>query len=197
MQLRRLPPLLLAVAGLAGPARAADNPTEASARLTYFQEPSNTNAPVKVVHPQVDVAAPVGAGVGIAAGWEADAVTGATPVIFGPHVGVDAITSATQFSDFRQQVHGGLSYDRADGGIAVSYAYGWEHDYRSHSLSATTHDDLYDHNFTLALSYSHNWDSVCDANNDAAPSLLQLQALTSSQHCLTSSPDVTTRRARR
>jgi hypothetical protein len=194
LQLSRTAPLLLAAAALAGPARAAENPTEASARLTYFQEPSVQNQGIKVIHPQVDVSAPVGGGVGIAAGWEADAVTGATPVVFGPHVGVDAITSATKFTDFRQMVHGGLSYDRTDGGISASYAYGWEHDYRSHSLSATTHDDLYDHNFTLALSYTHNWDSVCDANNDAAPGPLELHALTSSQHCFTSSPDVVTRR---
>ena len=197
LQLRFVaPPLLLVTALAAGPARAAENPTQASLRLTYFGEPSNDDAPVRVIHPQVDVSAPVGGGVGVAAGWEADAVSGATPAIFGPHTGVDAVTGATHFSDFRQQVHGGLSYDRADGGISASYAYGWEHDYRSHSLSATTHDDLYDHNFTLALSYSHNWDSVCDANNDAAPGLLELQPLTSSQHCFTSSPDVVTRRLR-
>jgi hypothetical protein len=197
LQLRRAPALLLVAAALAGPARAAENPTEASARLTYFQEPSVQNQGIKVIHPQVDVSAPLGGGVGIAAGWEADVVTGATPAIFGPHVGVDAVTSATKFSDFRQLVHGGLSYDRPDGGISASYAYGWEHDYRSHSLSAITHDDLYDHNFTLALSYTHNWDSVCDANNDMAASPLQLQPLTSSAHCfnpvrdpVTGRPDV-------
>ncbi len=192
LQLRRLSPLLLAVAAwAAGPARAADNPTEASARVTYFQEPSTLNRGIKVVHPQVDVSAPVGGGVGVAAGWEADAVTGATPAVFG----VDAITHATDFSDFRQQAHGALSYDRAESGIAASYAYGWEHDYRSHSLSVTTHDDLYDHNFTLALSYTHNWDSVCDANNAGAASPLELRALTSSQHCFSAgAPDVVTHR---
>ncbi len=201
MQLRHAAALLLGAAALAAPARAEQNPTEASARLTYFQEPSVQNQGIKVLHPQVDVSAPVGGGVGIAAGWEADAVTGATPAIFGPHVGVDAITAATKFSDFRQLVHGGFSYDRPDGGISASYAYGWEHDYRSHSLTATTHDDFYDHNFTLALAYTHNWDSVCDANNDMAASPLDLQPLTSSQHCfnptvdpVTHRPDVVTHR---
>ena len=195
MQLRPLALLPLGAALLlTGSARAAENPTEASARLTYFGEPSTGNAPVRVIHPQVDVSSPVGGGLGVAAGWEADAVSGATPKIFGPSVGVDAVSSATKFSDFRQLAHGGLRYDRADGGISASYAYGWEHDYRSHSLSAATHDDLYDHNFTLALSYTHNWDSVCDANNETATSVLQLQALTSSQHCFTSAADVTTHR---
>jgi hypothetical protein len=183
LQLKRLLAPVTAAAALALPARAADNPTEASTRLTYFQEPSTQNQGIKVVHPQVDVSAPLGGGAGVAAGWEADAVTGATPGVFGPHTGVDAVTGATTFSDFRQLAHGGLSYDRPDAGIAASYAYGWEHDYRSQSVSVTTHDDLYDHNFTLALSYTHNWDRVCDANNAAAASPLDLHPLTSSAHC--------------
>lgn len=178
LQLSRSLALVFAAGALAVPARAADNPTEASARLTLFQEPSTQNRGIKVVHPQVDASSPLGGGVGISAGWEADAVTGATPKVF-----VDTVTAATGFTDFRQMAHGGLSYDRADAGVAASYAYGWEHDYRSHSLSVTTHDDLYDHNFTLALSYTHNWDSVCDANNTTAASPLDLQALSSSQHC--------------
>ncbi|HVT10593.1 MAG TPA: DUF3570 domain-containing protein [Polyangia bacterium] len=194
---RRRLPLVVALAGaaLAVPARAADNPTEASARFTFFQEPSKENGGIKVIHPQVDASSPLGAGVGIAAGWAADAVTGATPAVFGPHVGVDAITTATQFHDLRQQAHGALSYDRPDAGIAASYAYGWEHDYRSHSLSVTTRDDLYDHNFTLGLSYTHNWDSVCDANNAAATTPLDLHPLTSSEHCFTAgAADVVSRR---
>jgi uncharacterized protein DUF3570 len=186
---------LCAVVATTALARAADNPTEASARITLFREPSHHNDGITVIHPQADATAPLGGGVGIAAGWAADAVSGATPPIFGPRVGVDAITGATKFQDFRQVAHGGLSYERPDAGIAASYAYGWEHDYRSNSISATTHDDLDDHNFTLALSYSHNWDSVCDANNANAPSTLQLQPLTSSAHCFERGmPDVTTHR---
>jgi hypothetical protein len=177
--------LFLGAGALAGPAR-ADDPTEASLRLTYFREPATDNKGITVIHPQVDVASPVGGGLGVAAGWEADAVSGATPAVFGPHEGVDAITNATQFHDFRQQVHGGFSYSRPDASIGASYAYGWEHDYRSHSLSVTTRDDLYDHNFTLAVAYSHNWDSVCDANNSAAVSPIDLHPLTSSAHCFNS-----------
>jgi hypothetical protein len=187
---------LLVVAGLAlaSPAR-ADNPTEVASRLTLFREPSSTNKGITVLHPQIDATAPLGAGLGVAAGWEADAVSGATPAVFGPHTGVDAITSATQFHDNREMVHAGFTYDRPDAGIGASYAYGWEHDYRSNSLSAVTHDDLYDHNFTLTLSYTHNWDSVCDANNANVQSPLALVPLTSSTHCFTSSAtDVVTHR---
>jgi hypothetical protein len=187
LQLRRAALLMLmASTALAPPAR-ADDPTEAAARLTYFREPSTANKGITVIHPQVDVASPIGGGLGVSAGWEADAVSGATPGVFGPHTGVDAITNATQFHDFRQQAHGGFTYNRPDAGIGASYAYGWEHDYRSHSLSVTARDDLYDHNFTLIVAYSHNWDSVCDANNSMAETVLHLQPLTSSAHCFNSS----------
>jgi len=191
---------LVIAAGLAAtfavPAPAhADNPTEVSSRLTLFREPSSQNKGITVLHPQVDANAPIAGGLGLAAGWEADAVSGATPAISGPHTGVDAITSATEFHDNRQLVHGGFTYDRPDAGIGASYAYGWENDYRSNSVSATTHDDLYDHNFTLALAYTHNWDSVCDANNSVAQSPLALIPLTSSTHCFNSSAtDVVTHR---
>ncbi len=199
MQLRRPARLILAatvVAVSAAPAR-ADDPTEASARLTFFREPSTNNKGITVIHPQVDAASPLGGGLGIAAGWEADAVSGATPAVFGvdaiTKAGVDAITKATPFHDFRQQVHGGFTYNRPDAGLAASYAYGWENDYRSHSLSVTARDDLYDHNFTLVVAYSHNWDSVCDANNSMAETALHLQPLTSSAHCFTSTdPNIVT-----
>ena len=188
MQLRH--PLLLVVftwgASVVATTARADDPTEAAARLTFFREPSTQNKGITVIHPQVDVAAPLGAGVGVAAGWEADAVSGATPAIFGPRTGVDAITSATEFHDFRQQAHGGFTYTRPDASIGATYAYGWEHDYRSHSLSVLARDDLYDHNFTLAVSYSHNWDSVCDHNNNGAASPLDLRPLTSSVNCFIS-----------
>ena len=194
MQLRRSP-LFIAPATVfalwvvwAASARAED-PTEASSRLTYFREPSTqNNKGITVIHPQVDVASPIGGGLGVAAGWEADAVSGATPAVFS----VDAITKATPFHDFRQQVHGGFTYNRPDAGIGASYAYGWENDYRSHSLSAIARDDLYDHNFTLVLSYSHNWDSVCDNNNSAAVTAADLRPLTSSAHCFKSDPTTVT-----
>jgi hypothetical protein len=185
LQLRRAALLILSATAFAAPAR-ADDPTEVASRLTFFREPSTANKGITVVHPQVDASSPIGGGLGIAAGWEADAVSGATPAVFGPHTGVDAITNATQFHDFRQQVHAGFTYNRPDAGIGASYAYGWEHDYRSHSLSVITHDDLYDHNFTLAVAYTHNWDSVCDANNSMAETALHLQPLTSSSHCFNS-----------
>ncbi|HTA18040.1 MAG TPA: DUF3570 domain-containing protein, partial [Polyangia bacterium] len=59
-----------------------------------------------------------------------------------------------------------------------------EHDYRSHAVTATTRSDLLDHNFTLGLSYTHNFDSVCDNNNSTVGDQpLDLKPLLSSAHC--------------
>lgn len=185
MQLRHRGPiaalaLCLAAAGFARSARAT-NTAEAAVRVTMFDEPSDKNIGVRVIHPQADVSATVVSALALAAGYSADVVTGATPATF------DAVSAATKFSDTRHLVHGGLGYDRSDGGIAGAVAYGWESDYKSFVLSGTTHHDLYDHNFTLGLAYSHNWDSVCDANNTAAAGLpLERVPLTSSAGCFTS-----------
>ena len=165
--------------------------TQASSRLTLFDEPAARNEGVRVLHPQVDASAALGSSVNLAVGYNVDIVTGATPKTYG----VDAVSSATKFHDTRQSVHGGLSLEGADGGIGASYAYSWEADYRSHALTATTHHDLYEHNFTLALAYTHNWDSVCDNNNAAVASQpIQLIPLMSSAQCFTSAPSVVSHR---
>jgi hypothetical protein len=166
----------LLVAG-AGGARAN---TEAASRVTLFREPSTGSTGVTVIHPQVDVAGALGSSVSITAGYEVDIVSGATPRTFG----VDTVSGATKFSDVRQQVKGGIDYSRANNGLSAGYSYGWESDYKSSAVSATTRSDLLDHNFTLAVAYTHNFDDVCDANNEtAAGQPLQLRALGGSDHC--------------
>ena len=179
----------LATLLLAAPARAATG--DAALRTTLFDEPGTGNAGVRVIHPQLDLGANFAETVSINAGYNVDIVSGATPRTFGP---VDVVSSPTPFKDTRQLVHGGFGFESPGGGITFSGAYGWESDYRSKSVSATTHHDLYEHNFTLALAYSHNWDSVCDANNSAVLSQpLQLMALGTSQHCFQAGQtDVTT-----
>ena len=173
--------------GFARPARAT-NTAEAAARVTMFDEPSDKNIGVRVIHPQADVSATVASTLAIAAGYSADVVSGATPATF------DVVSAATKFSDTRHLVHGSLGFERSDGGIAGAVAYGWESDYKSFVLSGNTHHDLYEHNFTLALAYSHNWDTVCDANNTAAAGQpLDLVPLTSSAGCFTNMPSYTTR----
>ncbi len=184
--------LAVIVASVAGARSAAAN-TEASSRLTIFREPSTGNAGITVVHPQVDASAAVSSTFNINAGYEVDIVSGATPRTFGPASGVDAVSGATKFSDVRQEAKGGFEFNRATSGLAASYSYGWESDYKSSAISASSHSDLVDHNFTLAVGYTHNFDTVCDANNAGALGPLNLQPLASSSHCFQSGmADVTT-----
>jgi len=173
------------------PAPALANNTEASQRVTLFREPSSANPGVTVWHPQTNASAALGSSFNINAAYEVDIVSGASPAVF-----VDTVTSATHFSDIRQEARGGLSYERPDSGVAFGYSYGWEKDYKSQTVSGSAHSDLVDHNFTLALGYTHNFDSVCDANNSAlAADPLHFARLTSSAHCFDSTQtDVVTHR---
>jgi len=183
LQLRPLRSIALLAAALsfgAGIGAARANTAEVAARTTMFDEPSNKNEGVRVIHPQVDATATVSSTVNFALGYSADVVTGATPATF------DTVSAATKFSDTRHLFHGGIGFEKADGGIAFSGAYGFESDYRSMVISGNTHHDLYEHNFTLALAYSHNFDSVCDNDNSGAAGLpLDRVALASSAGCFT------------
>ena len=178
--------VVLSVA-VAGPAAAN---TEATSRVTLFREPSTNNKGVTVVHPQVDASGALSSTFNVTAGYEVDIVSGATPRTFR----VDAISGATSFSDVRQQVKGGFDFTRPTSGLSAGYSYGWESDYKSGAVSATTHSDLLDHNFTLAVGYTHNFDRVCDNNNDAAGGQpLNLQPLASSKNCFQNTAEVSTR----
>jgi hypothetical protein len=176
--------------GPAGGVRAWAGETSAAQHLTVFREPSSSNAGVTVIHPQTDVDTTLGSAVKLAAGYSVDIVSGATPAIFG----VDAVSSATKFSDTRQQVRGSLGYTRPVADVTVGYSYGWEHDYRSHALTVATRSDFADHALTLDLSFTHNFDRVCDRNNDAAVgNPLERVALVKSDHCFEGDPLIATR----
>jgi hypothetical protein len=171
---------------LVAPARATQ---DAAARLTLFREPSSANAGISVVHPQLDLGTTLGPDFHLAAGYEVDIVSGATPSVYR----VDAVSTATKFSDTRHQVHGALAYQRPTSAWSFGYSYGWESDYRSSAVTGTTTSDLLDHNFTVGLSYTHNFDRVCDANNsNIGDQPLDLKPLTLSAHCFGGETDVTT-----
>jgi hypothetical protein len=164
---------------------------EASTRVTVFREASNANQSIQVLHPQTDVSAELAKTVSVAAGYEVDIVSGATPKTFGP----DAITSATRFSDQRHAARGGLAVETPLDGLSAYYSYGWEKDYRSHTLSASARSDFLERNFTLGLAYTRNFDRTCDQNNQRVESPLLLQPLRSAENCFrVGAMDVVSRR---
>ncbi|HEX4458618.1 MAG TPA: DUF3570 domain-containing protein, partial [Polyangia bacterium] len=94
--------------------------------------------------------------------YEADVVSGATPRVYGA---MDAISSATKFSDTRHAFHGGFEWRIGPTALDAGYTYGFENDYRSHALDVAAKVDLWGKNTTLKLGYAHNFDSVCDVDN--------------------------------
>lgn len=158
---------------------------EGTTRVTFFREPSSRNEGISVIHPQADVSAGIGGAFAATAGYELDIVSGATPRTYRPTglTTVDAVSGATKFSDTRQAARGGLSFQTAAIGVNAGYSYGFEKDYKSHTLQVGARGDFLDRNFTLGLAYTRNFDSVCDANNGAAQGPLDLKPLAQSDRC--------------
>jgi len=159
---------------------------DGQARMTLFKEASSRNDGITVLHPQADLSGDAGSSLHLSAGYSADIVSGATPAIFGPSKGPDAITSATKFTDIRHAGHASLDYTAGTVGLTLGYDYGTENDYRSQAVSVGARGDLFDRNLTLGLSYTHNFDQVCDANNRDVMTPLERRPLASSAHCFQS-----------
>src|SRR5262249_55275299 len=174
-----------------GPVRAEG---DASARMTVFRESSKLkgNDGITVFHPQVDASGTLGSSLQVTAGWNADIVSGATPAVYGPVTGPDAISSATRFTDTRNAAPGGFDYMSGTVSLSAAYEYAQESDYKSHAVSVGARGDLFDRNLTLALAYTHNFDSVCNNNNTNVQGPLDLKPLPTSKHCFQNQPDVVT-----
>jgi hypothetical protein len=111
--------------------------------------------------------------------WTADVVTGATPRTYGSP---DVVSAATRFSELRNVIGAGAAATVGPATVSAGYAYGTEHDYRSHTLRAGLALDLANHNTTLAADYSHSFDSVCDLAQPGVPVTLR-QPLDTSKGC--------------
>ena len=131
-----------------------------------------------VIHPQADFGIDLGRYVTLDAGYSADAVSGATSVVYQ----VDAVSSATKFSDFRQEGTVGLGFQGKRSKLAFSATFGTERDYLSRAIGGGASIDLPGRNTTIGLSYSHSWDAVCDKDNGSATPL-ESRALTGSDPC--------------
>ena len=149
---------------------------------SYFLEPGKATT-LHVIRPEVDISGDAAKWLTLRAGYDVDIVAGATPRIYGSSA--DAISSATSFTDYRHSAHAGAEVRIGPTSLDVNYTYGSENDYRSHSIDATAKVDLWGKNTTFKLGYSHNWDTVCDADNRGATPL-ERHALSSSKGCFDS-----------
>ena len=149
-------------------------------KTTLMIEPGEGIEELRIVHPQLDIGLDLGSSLEVNAGYEADIVSGATPRVY--DVALDAVSSATKFSDIRHSGRGGFAYKTGETTLSASYSYGIEEDYRSHAMSFGMVTELNGKNTTLGLRYGHNYDTVCDADNaDREP--LERRALDESTSC--------------
>jgi hypothetical protein len=105
-------------------------------------------------------------------------VSGATAAVFT----VDATSSATTFEDTRHEGVLSLGFRGQRSALTLSGGAGVERDYTSIIASAAGNVDLPGKNTNLALSYTHNFDHVCDRDNEMATAL-ERRALTGVDPC--------------
>lgn len=152
---------------VAWPAAAAAD-QRADATTTWYQEKRRGGAGgLTVINPQLDLAVDLGDHVELSAGYAADVVSGATAAVYA----VDAVSSATTFSDTRHEGQLGLGFSGSRSRLRISAGAGRERDYTSLHVGVGASVDLPGKNTTLALSYTHNFDQVCDRDNAMATPL--------------------------
>ena len=166
---RRCGLALIAALALGGGTARADDHVDLT--TTWFQE-SRTGGlgGLTVIHPQFDAGADLGEHVAVDLGWSADVVTGATATVYA----VDAISTATTFDDMRNEARFGLTFRGKQSSLGMGVSTGVERDYTSLAVTGSGSIDLPGKNTTLALSYTHNFDAVCDKDNAMATPLERL-----------------------
>jgi len=168
----------LVSAGLAiAPAAFAEDRAEVSTSL-FAEKRDGGKGGLTVVHPQADVGIDLGRFVTLDAAYSADAVSGATSVIYQ----VDAVSSATTFSDTRHEGTLGFGLHGRRSRLDVSATVGTERDYLSRAVGGSASVDLPGKNTTVALAYGHSFDEVCDKDNGMA-SPQEAKALTGADPC--------------
>jgi Protein of unknown function (DUF3570) len=167
----------LLVGLLAASPAAAEDRAEVSTAL-FVETRDGSKGGLTVIHPQANFGIDLGRFVTLDAAYAADAVSGATSVIYQ----VDAVSTATTFSDLRNEGSVGLGFRGRRSRIGFNATVGVERDYLSRQVGGTASIDLPGRNTTVALAYSHSFDQVCDKDNGTL-SPQEAQALVGDDPC--------------
>jgi hypothetical protein len=155
----------------------------------FYEAPTKTH--MFVYSPAVDASASPWTWLDVRAGWEADVVSGASVATkagrtYGATHPADVVSTAS-VHDLRNLGRGEIAVKGETTSLTAGYAYGIEHDYRSHSLHVNARSDAYQHNTQFELSYARNFDSVCDVvQKTTAVEPTSWEALDTSKGCFTS-----------
>lgn len=163
----------LLVASLA----AAEDRSEVSTSM-FVEKRDGGKGGLVVIHPQASFGFDLGRFVTFDVDYAADAVSGATATIYQ----VDAVSTATKFSDFRNEGTVALGFQGRRSRITFSGTFGTERDYLTRQVGASASIDLPGRNTTVGLAYSHSSDQVCNKDNGMATPL-ESRALISDDPC--------------
>ncbi|MBA3392205.1 MAG: hypothetical protein H0T89_06155, partial [Deltaproteobacteria bacterium] len=155
----------------------AEDRAEVSTSL-FAEKREGANGRLTVIHPQALFGVDLGRFVTLDVGYAADAVSGATASVYQ----VDAVSSATEFSDLRHEGTVSLGVRGKRSRMTFSATVGTERDYLSRQLGGSASIDLPGRNTTVALAYTHGFDQVCNRENGEA-SPLEARALTGDDAC--------------
>ncbi|MBA3463006.1 MAG: DUF3570 domain-containing protein [Deltaproteobacteria bacterium] len=175
MQLKLAALALLLAAGTR--TAVAEDRTEVSTML-FAEKRDGDKGGLIVVHPQASFGVDIGRFVSFDVGYAADAVSGATSTVYQ----VDAVSTATKFSDLRNEGTIALGFRGRRSRITFATTVGSERDYVNRAFSGTASIDLPGRNTTIALAYSHSFDQVCNKNN-AMATPLEARALVGTDPC--------------
>jgi hypothetical protein len=146
---------------------------------TWYQESrQGGQGGLTVIHPQFDLGVDAGEHFTFDIGYAADIVTGATATVYT----VDAVSTATTFSDLRHQATLGMGLKGRRSQLGIVGGFGIERDYISVTAGGVGSIDLPGKNTNLALAYTHNFEQVCDKDNGEL-SILAREALTGADPC--------------
>ncbi len=156
---------------------AAEDRSEVSTSM-FVEKRDGGKGGLVVVHPQASFGFDLGRYVTFDVAYAADAVSGATATIYQ----VDAVSTATKFSDLRNEGTVSLGFQGKRSRIVFSGTFGTERDYLTRQISAAASVDLPGRNTTVGLAYSHGSDQVCNKDNGMATPL-ESRALISDDPC--------------
>lgn len=177
---------LLALAALPGLASAQ---VSVDATTSYFRE-AGGGLRTQSITPGVRINGTVKDRVTLQAGWEADIVSGASvAVVDAPGGDVDAVTSATEWSDQRHTATAGLGIQSERASLSGSYTFGNESDYRSHGFAIRAQAQLFERNTTFEVSYGRGFDSVCTLRQPGDQDPVDRQRLPGSDGCFANERD--------
>jgi len=158
---------------------------EAELGTQVFLEPSPASD-MMVITPRLSLSALPSEAWRINAGYSADIVSGASESIkAGPLLSDQPdIVSQASVVDTRHLASVGVAALREHARVEASYSYGFENDYRSHSISVSGTTDFFQRNTELGISYAHGFDQVCNLRQLGLAATLRAR-LDSSEGCFT------------